>query len=419
MQITRPSDVFLSVLVFVIGLYSGFVNANVPTILVSIDGFSQNYLSRFELPYLSQFSTQGVVAEAMIPVFPSKTFPNHISIVTGVYPVKHGVIGNEFYREEVDKTYSMGDGKFDSSWLTAKPIWTIAEQQGKRTAIYFWPESETRVAGILPTEFYFYQHDRPNQQRVEQVKKWLASDNNERPDFIALYFSIVDTAGHDYGRDSIQLKNAVAEVDRLVGDLMTFIDKRLDGKANIIVVSDHGMTAIDKTHLVYWHDYIKPSEKTKVVEEQTQLFVYSDDQAEIARFKKTFSTSGIGARVYTKGNYPKRWQWQKDEHNRLPDLVVDLSPPRTFSSIKNINQRGESDQGYYVETHGYDPYLFPEMNAIFLARGPAFKQGYSLRKFENIHVFALLEALLALKPTPNVDASLLFLKEGLKPSFEP
>lgn len=413
-QVSRSNEFSLGVLAIVIGLFSGFVNAKVPIILVSIDGFSQNYLSRFELPNLSQFATQGVVAEAMVPIFPSKTFPNHISIVTGVYPVKHGIVGNKFYREEVDKIYSMGDGKFDSSWLTAKPIWTIAEQQGKRSAVYFWPESETRVEGILPTEFYFYLHDRPNQQRVEQVKTWLALEEQKQPDFIALYFSIVDSAGHDYGRDSSQVKNAVLEADRLIGDLMHFIDTKLSGQANLVVVSDHGMSQIDKTKIIYWLDHISPSEKTIVVEEQTQLFVYSDDRSELERFKKVFSANDIGARVYTKPDYPKRWQWQKDEHNRLPDLVVDLSPPKTFSSIQNINEREENSSKYYAETHGYDPYLFPEMNAIFLARGPAFKKGYKLSKFENIHVFALLEILLELNPTDNVDASSVFIKESLK-----
>jgi hypothetical protein len=166
------------------------------------------------------------------------------------------------------------------------------------------------------------------------------------------------------------------------------------------------MTKIDKAQLIYWHDHIKPSDKTIVVEQQTQLFVYSDDHAELTRFRKAFSSSTIGARIYTKGSYPKLWQWHRDANDRLPDLVVDLSPPKTFSSIQNINERGKNDNKLYAETHGYDPYLFPEMNAIFLARGPAFKRGYKLNKFNNVDVFALLEKLLGLKPSSNVDASL-------------
>lgn len=401
------------IFIVVICFSSAIVCAKTPTILISIDGFSQDYLTRFELPNLSQFNASGVVAEAMVPAFPSKTFPNHISIVTGVYPAKHGIIGNEFYSEDLQKIYSMGDGKYNSEWLTAKPIWTLAEEQGKRSAIYFWPESETRVAGLLPTEFFFYEHNRPNQQRVDQVKKWLARDDSARPDFIALYFSIVDSAGHDYGRDSMQLKNAVVEADRLVGDLVTFIDKTLAGKANLIVVSDHGMTKIDKAQLIYWRDHITPSDQTIVVEEQTQLFVYSDKKDELARFNKVFSANQFGARVYTKSQFPKRWQWGMDAHNRLPDLVVDLSPPKTFSSIQKINQRGTNDSKKYAETHGFDPYRYPEMNAIFLARGPAFKKGYKLNQFNNIHVFALLEELLELPPSNDVDASLDYVIDAL------
>jgi hypothetical protein len=209
----------------------------------------------------------------------------------------------------------------------------------------------------------------------------------KRPDFIALYFSIVDSAGHDYGRHSDQLKSAVLEADRLVGELLDFIDHDLAGMANIVVVSDHGMTKIDQSQLVYWKDHIKPSAKTIVAEEQTQLVVYSDDINEIHKFEKVFSAPQLNGRVYTKSSYPKSWQWQVDPGGRLPDLVVDLTPPVSFSSIsKQDRQSGMGDTKKHAETHGYDPQLYPEMNGIFMAKGPSLKNGYRLNKFENFHV---------------------------------
>jgi predicted AlkP superfamily pyrophosphatase or phosphodiesterase len=386
-----------------------------PTILVSIDGFSQDYLTRFDLPHLSTFAEQGVVAEALIPIFPSKTFPNHLSIVTGVYPVSHGIIGNSFYRADIHKVYRLNDGRYDSTWLTAKPIWTLAEERGLRSAVYFWPESETTVAGSLPSYFYKYEHERPNNERVEQVKTWLKMPLQKRPNFIALYFSMVDSAGHDYGRHSEELKSAVLEADRLVGELLDFIGHELHGMANIVVVSDHGMTKIDKSQLIYWKDHITPSAKTIVIEQQTQLYVYSDEIEEIQKFEKTFSTPQFTGRVYTKGSYPKSWHWQDDPAGRLPDLVVDLPPPIIFSSISKKNrQSGSEGIKAYSEAHGYDPRLYPEMNGIFMASGPSLKNGYSLKKFENIHIFSLLERLLALPPSQNVDASVEVVAEAFK-----
>lgn len=415
MLIFRSSCASVSAIILSLWLFTVSANSKLPTILISIDGFSQDYLTRFELPNLSTFTQQGVVAEALIPVFPSKTFPNHLSIVTGVYPVGHGIIGNAFYREEVDKIYKMGDGSHDSTWLTAKPIWTIAEEQGLRSAIYFWPESETRVAGTLPSYFYSYQHNRPNNERVEQVKTWLKMPVQKRPDFIALYFSTVDSAGHDYGRHSAQLKSAVLEADRLVGELLNFVDNELHGKANVVVVSDHGMTKIDKSQFIYWKDHITPSAETIVVEEQTQLIVYSDVINEINKFENVFSAPEFNGRVYKKGSYPKSWHWQIDPTGRLPDLVVDLPPPITFSSVsKQGRQSGVQDTTKSAETHGYDPRLHPEMHAIFMAKGPSLKNGYRLKKFENIHVFALLEKLLQLPPSQNVDASVKFVEAAFK-----
>lgn len=385
----------------------------VPTVLISIDGFSQYYMRKFDLPVLSSLAKDGVEAEALIPVFPSKTFPNHISIVTGVYPTQHGIIGNAFYRQDVNQIYSMGLGKHDSRWLTAKPIWAAARQQGLTSAIYYWPESEAKVDGILPNHFFYYQDDTPNQARVNQVKEWLSLPQPDRPHFIALYFSLVDSAGHDYGRHSTQLKAAVMEADRLLGDLTDFVQKHLSGEVNLVIVSDHGMTQISQQKLVYWNDYITPAKGTVVVEQQTQLMIYSQDIAEVSRFVKAFSTLPMKARTYVKGQFPLHWHWHRDPHNRLPDVVVDLPPPWTFSSIEDKQDRGQSDTKIYVETHGYDPHLHPEMDAIFIAHGPAFKQGVKLERFENIHVYALLEKLLGLNPAEHLDASLKFTEAAL------
>lgn len=378
------------------------VGARTPTILVSVDGFASDYLDQYSLGSLNAMQENGVKAAGLRPVFPSKTFPSHISMVTGVYPATHGIIYNRFYRRDTSQYYSMGLGKQDSSWLQASPIWSIAEQQGVKSGVYFWPESETLVKGITPSYFYDYDHQVPNIERVEQVKTWLALPQDERPELIILYFSIVDSAGHDYGRNSTQLKQAIAEVDSLLKQLQAIIKNDLKGQGNLIVVSDHGMTEVDPAQVIYWQDRIQPAQDTVVISAQTQLLVYTDNKQELADFTRVFSDLGADTNVYVKGQFPVDWHWQNDAHNRIPDLVVNLAPPKIFAKTAKAQSYSRDIP---VLTHGYDPNKYPAMDGIFFATGPSFRTNVTVPVFDNIHVFSVIAEALDLQ-VDHVDASL-------------
>src|ERR1700686_1167950 len=113
-------------------------------VLVSLDGFRYDYATKYGAKNLLAMATRGASApEGMIPSYPSVTFPNHYSIVTGLYPDHHGIVGNTFYDPARKQSYSYTNPKTtgDGSWYNGTPLWVLAEKQGMRAASFFWPTS--------------------------------------------------------------------------------------------------------------------------------------------------------------------------------------------------------------------------------------------------------------------------------------
>ena len=367
-----------------------------PVILLSIDGFSNEYLTHYKPKNLLLLAKKGVLANGMTPVFPSKTFPNHLSLVTGMYPVNHGIIHNKFYNRKLKKQYKLGAGKNDPAWLTAKPIWTIAEQQGVKSAVYFWPESETKVDGILPSYYFPYKHREPNINRVNQMVDWLKLPEDQRPNLIVGYFSTIDDAGHRFGPDSKQVANAIKDIDDIIGLLIESIALETNLKANVIVVSDHGMTPINKNLTVNWKSLLSNFTDVNIINGQTQLYVYEQDKNILNDVRSHLSkvSNQYHFEIADKSNYPKHWHFNVN-NSVLPDMVINAAPGVIFIDEK-------SHIG--AATHGYDAVNNSDLSAIFLAQGPDIKENLTIQSFENIHVFSLLEALLGLPPSDNTDS---------------
>lgn len=367
-----------------------------PLLLISIDGFTPKYLELYQPPFLSKLAKQGAFSSQMRPVFPSKTFPNHISIVTGVYPQKHGIIHNDFYHPEIGKQYSMGMGKSDSRWLTAKPIWALAEQQGIKTATYFWPESEVPVQGVLATYMQPYDGKVPNAERLQQVIDWLALPADSKPEFLTTYFSLVDTAGHDYGIHSVQARAAVLEIDTLLAEFYQQLQQRGLDDLNMIIVSDHGMTALaqDKAIAV---PSLGLSEQLNVVNGQTQLNIYHPDKKLLQQTKALLLKQANGRyQVEQKGSYPQHWHLDSGV-SRIPDLIVNAHPP--FSFLKTDKHK------VMHSTHGFDPYQVEDMYALFIAYGPGIKP-QQLPVFNNVDVMPLMLKLLGMSEVTELDGDL-------------
>ncbi|MDX2368899.1 MAG: ectonucleotide pyrophosphatase/phosphodiesterase [Colwellia sp.] len=379
--------------------------ANSTVILLSVDGFSFSYLQKYQPKNLLSFAKYGVSAR-LLPVYPSKTFPNHLSIITGSYPINHGIIHNSFYHPELDKKYYLGAGKVNDTWLTAEPFWSVAEEQSIKSAVYFWPESE--VIGYTPPSYNIpYNKNTSNKARIEQLIAWLKLPDNQRPYFIASYFSTIDSAGHNYGVDSPQLITAINEFDELFGSFLERINNEVYQPVNIILVSDHGMVPITKeanvfTSVTFKNINIK-SDGIKVTYSDTQLFIYFDKnkiakKTRISIENKLQSNRLVNKKLYSiykKGNYPQSWHFNAD-FAVVPDIIIEAIPPATFIWKKQLTK-------FDGATHGFDPKDNIPLHGLFIAAGSNIIKGRVLEPFTNIHIFPLMNTLLGLNENKEID----------------
>ena len=367
-----------------------------PVILISLDGFAQNYLTQYPTPNLHQLMQKSLVAKALLPIYPSKTFPNHLSIVTGVYPNKHGIIHNKFYDRTLNEFYHLGAGKDQPKWLKAKPIWTRAEQHNIKSAIYFWPESEAKIEGVLPSFVMPYNKKTPNLTRVNKIINWLSLPLKQRPQFVAGYFSLVDSAGHHFGRGSAELASAIKKTDHLMGVLVAKLKQQLGNNFDLIIVSDHGMVQIPTNAVINWQDQLTKNTEAIIVNGETQLLIYAKSTKSIEILKQHFIAKAKGQyNVFSQANFPKHWHWQTMTA-RTPDLIIDANVPYVFKP-----QKGDINKA----THGYDVTKSSDLNAIFIAYGKHFKAGQHINAFENINIAPLILHLLNINDAKHLDGS--------------
>lgn len=367
-------------------------------VLVSLDGFRYDYAEKYHANNILAIGKAGAAAEAMIPSFPTVTFPNHISLVTGQYPEHHGLVGNSFWDPARKEMYSMNRASTEGAFYGFKPLWVVAEQQKVKSAAMFWPTSDAEIGGIRPSYWSLYDGRFPNEQRVAKVLDWLKLPENERPHFITLYFSDVDSAGHSTGPDSAETERAVQRVDKLVGDLWTAI-KAIPLPINLIVVSDHGMqTTQGSVNLSEFTDL----SKVRVVTEGPVALVYAPDSQTADAVFAGLDGKSPKFEVYRRQATPARWHFS--ESDRIGDLVISVKeatalstgPPRERPPSATPSSRG---------AHGFDPYYFKTMNAIFYAVGPNVRPGSQIKAFENVNVFPFMAKILGLQSPPGIDGS--------------
>ncbi len=376
---------------------SSRINDLKPTvILISLDGFRWDYLEKVELPNFQRLIKTGVRARAMIPAFPTKTFPNHYTIVTGLYPEHHGIVANTMYDPEFDAKFSMSnrDAVKDGRWWGGEPVWVTAEKQGQISAAFFWPGSEADILGIRPTYWKVYDDDFPNTARVDTVLAWLDLPVKRRPTFLTLYFSDVDHAGHDNGPDSPEVKTAIQDIDALLGRLLAGLENRkIFDRVNIIIVSDHGMTTVTSERVIYLDDYLDLDE-VNVVDWNPVVAVRSREMSEGEIYQK-LAEAHPHLQVYRKNEVPARLHYQN--HRRIAPIIGIADDGWKISSH---DRRNTSEQSYTTGEHGYDNQLVA-MRAIFIAHGPAFKSGLVVKPFQNIHIYNLICHILGLQPASN------------------
>jgi predicted AlkP superfamily pyrophosphatase or phosphodiesterase len=359
-------------------------------VMLSMDGFRWDYADRVETPNLDYIAKKGVKASYVKPVFPSKTFPNHYSMATGLYPDNHGIVDNNFTCPELGLTYRLSDRQSveNAAFYKGEPIWVTAENQGIITASYFWLGTEAAIRGVQPTHWKRYDSKVPFENRIDTVLYWLNLPLEKRPRLVTFYFHQPDSQGHDTGPHSHEIDALVIRLDSLVGDLIQKL-KRLPhyNQINLIVTSDHGMTE------VHPHRYIDLSEITprqwyKLVHGGNPLFhVNTNDGMKDSVYHILKGIENI--QVWRKDEIPERLNYGSNP--RIGDLVIlaDSTWSIGWGKLSRIHYTGGA--------HGWDN-AFKDMHTIFYAVGPAFKVNHSHRFIEVVDLYPLIAHILMIKP---------------------
>jgi predicted AlkP superfamily pyrophosphatase or phosphodiesterase len=374
-------------------------------ILVSADGFRYDYAEKYQATHLLALSSNGAQAKSMIPSFPSLTFPNHYTLVTGLYPAHHGLVNNSFYDEKRGDKYTLSAKSkvTDGSWYGGTPLWVLAEQQQMIAASLFWVGSEAAIQDVRPTYYYNYTEQISMADRVQIVKDWLNLPEDRRPHLITFYLSEPDHSGHTYGPDAAQTGAAVKMVDSTVF-LLTEAVKSTGLPVNFVFVSDHGMTKVDTAHPLAIPEAVN-LEKFIVAASGTMVDIHAKDKADVMPLYKELKRTAVDYKVYLKSNMPKVYHYRTadDRMNHIGDVLLVPEWPRVFS------QRTPG-----IGHHGFDPRKVKDMQATFFAWGPAFKPGMHIGSFENVNVYPLVTDILGLNIKEPIDGKLKVLSKLLK-----
>ena len=380
------------------------------TILVSIDGFHPSYMDRGMTPKMASLASDGVRA-AMRPSFPTKTFPNHWTLVTGLVPDHHGITANRMEdRDRPDEPFTMAT--VDPYWWNeAKPVWVEAEEAGIRSAAMFWPGSAVPWGGTaegwgpvedgtLPSDWQQFSMQVSNTQRVNSVLDWLRRPADIRPEFLTLYFDTVDTAGHDAGPDSEEVNAALRDVDAHIAMLVEGL-REFGQSANLIIVSDHGMAATSSDRVIAL-DEILDSSLYRLVEGGAYA-TFEPAEGKVAEFRQAILADHEHMECWAKEDIPTRYQY--GTHDRIPPYFC---LPDTGWTITTSMPTSSWTGG----SHGYDPFA-DEMQSIFVAHGPAFRNGMTLPAFQNTDIAPLIRHLIGLAPATHSDGSIEPLRAAL------
>ncbi len=377
-------------------------------ILISVDGFRADYFEQYKPAFLQKMRRKGVAAEAMIPSFPSVTFPNHYTLVTGLIPPHHGLIGNTMYDPSTQEMYSLRDPKAvqNPRWYGGMPIWSLAESQGLLSACFYWPGSEAPIGGYYPTYYYPYSETKGVVERIQRVVDWLELPEEKRPHLITFYMPQVDHAGHSFGPESIETAAAVQLVDATMKRLVNQVSKT-KLPVNFIFVSDHGMVKLDTAHPLRLPS-LQEDRIEQVVNNGTYVSVFVKEKSQIAQVYRTLKAEAPSTyTVYLKEEVPEKYKFSTpyDRHNRAGDIILMAEAPYYFSKTGRIPEG----------SHGYLPADVPEMKTVFAAWGPQIKRHRKLEAFENVHLYPLLAHLLGLEyDSDTIDGDTRLVEEVLR-----
>ncbi|MEN2435235.1 ectonucleotide pyrophosphatase/phosphodiesterase [Weeksellaceae bacterium A-14] len=379
-------------------------------IMISSDGYRYDYSQKYQATHLLQFSSEGVRAKAMYPSFPSITFPNHWSLVTGLYPAHHGLIDNYFYDYKRQAWYKMSSkaNAEDGSWYGGMPLWSLAESQGMLSASMQWVGSASDAGNYRPTYYYHYHEKFSPEDKVQKVVSWLKLPERVRPHFITLYFPEVDAAGHHFGPDTPQTEQAVKSIDNAIGNLVKQVRALGLKNVNYIFVSDHGMIKVHTEKPLEIPEMLLDKNRFDIYNSQTLLRVVVKNPAELKSVYhdlKKNKTHQYQVKLVKRMPGKLHFREKDDRYQRLGQILLIPEAPEIFLEKGKKTSEGK---------HGYNPYTTPEMKATFYAWGPAFKSHQTIPAFQNVNVYPLVAEILGLHITQGIDGNIRVLQKTLK-----
>ncbi|MBP9119772.1 MAG: alkaline phosphatase family protein [Ignavibacterium sp.] len=371
------------------------------TILISFDAFRWDYPDRGLTPNLDFIRENGVHALSLQPCFPSKTFPNHYSIATGMYPENHGIIANSFTNPFNNLKYSLYDStaKDNAIWYKGEAIWETAKRQGVISASYFWPGSELNINYRRPDYSKKFIYTTPYDDRINGVLEWLQLPYDDRPNLIMVYFDATDTSGHHYGPNSIEVNQSIAMQDSLIGKLFSGLKElNLTDSTNVIVLSDHGMTELSPDRVINI-DKLLAGFQFKSSDKGTMMFIYPDEAEKNIVYQR-LKDSEINYKTYWKKDLPDYLHYKDNPF--VADIVLIAELGYSLFDGKDLENYSKK---FPLGNHGYDPSNI-DMHGIFYAIGPDFKSGYTCGTLNNIDIYPLLAKILRIFPNNNIDGKL-------------
>ncbi|MDP2483096.1 MAG: alkaline phosphatase family protein [Candidatus Palauibacterales bacterium] len=364
-------------------------------VLVSFDGFRWDYPDRDVSPNLDDLAARGVRADGLIPSFPTKTFPNHYTLVTGLVPDHHGIVANTMYDPVFDAVFSMADREEvrNERWWAGEPVWVSAEKHGLATAPLFWPGSEADIGGVVPSHWLPFDGSMSDTARVQWVLDLLDLPDAERPSFLTLYFDHTDVAGHDLGPDSDEVLAAIAREDRALGLLVRGLEERgLSERTNVVVVSDHGMIATSRDRVMFVDDYVD-LEIARPIDWNPVLALWPAE-ADVPAVYEALHGAHPHVSVFLRDSIPARLQY--GTNRRVPPMLGIADPGWTITNHAYYDPHLERADG---GNHGYDNQA-RGMQGIFIAAGPAFRAGVRVPAIRNVDVYPMLMWALGLPAAP-------------------
>ncbi len=379
-------------------------------ILISADGFRYDYLKKYNAQNLLRFAESGVTAKAIIPSFPTITFPNHWSLITGMYPSHHGLIDNFFYDYKKEKFYAMSskENAEDGTWYGGTPLWSLAEKNGTLSASMMWVGSASDAGGMRPSYYYHYHEKFSPAEKVEKVLNWLKLPENVRPHFISLYFPEVDGSGHYFGPDAKETADAVQLIDEAVKNLVEKVNQLGLKNVNFIFVADHGMIKVDTENPLEIPQMLRDKTRFDYYNAQTLVRVVVKDPTEVkGAYRDLKKNKTDDYEVYLDKRFPRKLKFsaRDDRFNRIGQILLVPEPSKIFLEKGKKTSAGK---------HGYNPYKVPEMKAVFVAFGPAFKENKKIGEFQNVNVYPVVTDILGLKISEPIDGTQKVAKEILK-----